>query len=133
MDKDFAVVPNAYDRAVQTEYAGGFSGLSHESVNEFWIGLRSAFPNADFKIHHQIGMDAEVLPPRAAVRWSLDGLHEGWGTFGKPTGAKVHVMGLCHAEFGPFGEDGSSIRRECALYDEIAIWKQIHMHTGITS
>lgn len=130
MDKEFAVVPNAYDRAVNTEYPGGESGLSHDSVTAFWLGLRSSFPNATFTIHHQIGMDANVLPPRAAIRWSLDGVHEGWGTFGKPTGAQVHVMGISHAEFGPFGSDGSSIRRECALYDEIAIWKQILMQTG---
>jgi hypothetical protein len=29
---------------------------------------------------------------------------------------------MCHAEFGPWG-----LRREYALYDEIAIWKQILM------
>ena len=127
MDKEFALIPVEYDRAVQTGYAGGVSGISHASVDEFWLGLRSSFPNATFKIHHQIGMDASMLPPRAAIRWSLDGLHEGWGAFGRPTGASVHVMGLCHAEFGPFGEKGASIRREYALYDEIAIWKQILM------
>ena len=69
-------------------------------------------------------MDAGMLPPRAAIRWSLDGTHDGWGTFGRPTGAAVHVMGISHAEFGPFGGNGVSVRRECTLYDEIAIWKQ---------
>lgn len=133
MDKEFSLVKESYDRAVLTEYAGGASGISHESVTEFWLGLRSSFPNANFTIHHQIGMDADVLPPRAAIRWSLDGVHEGWGTFGKPTGARVHVMGMSHAEYGPYGKDGSSIRRECALYDEIAIWKQILMHSGNVS
>jgi len=130
MEKEFSVVPGAYDRAVLTEYPGGLSGISHESVTQFWLALRSSFPNATFKIHHQIGMDAQVLPPRAAIRWSLDGVHEGWGAFGKPSGARVHVMGISHAEYGPFGSDGSSIRRECTLYDEIAIWKQILMQTG---
>jgi len=114
MEKEFSAVPVAYDRAVLTEYPGGLSGISHESVCQFWL----------------VGMDANVLPPRAAIRWSLDGVHDGWGAFGKPTGAKVHVMGLSHAEFGPFGENGVSIRRECALYDEVAIWKQILMQTG---
>mgnify|MGYP001552598803 FL=1 len=75
-------------------------------------------------------MEADKLSPRAAIRWSLDGVHDGWGTFGKPTGANVHVMGMCHAEFGPYGPDGVGLRREFALYDEIAIWKQILMQTG---
>ncbi len=130
MEKDFSIVPSAYDRAVQSEYAGAASGLSHAAVTRFWLGLRSSFPNATFSIQHQIGMDADMLPPRAAVRWSLDGIHDGWGAFGEPTGAKVHVMGISHAEYGPFGEEGYSIRRECALIDEVAIWKQILMQTG---
>lgn len=134
MAMDINTIGNDYDRAVTTQYAGGKDGISWESVQDFWLALRSAFPNAEFTIHHQIGMDADMLPPRAAIRWSLDGKHEGLGAFGKPTGARVHVMGISHAEFGPFVENGTqgdaTIRRECALYDEIAIWKQILMHTG---
>ena len=64
-------------------------------------------------------------PHRAAVRWSLDGRHDGFGAFGAPTGAPVHVMGITHAEFGPWG-----LRREFTLFDEISIWKQILLHTG---
>ena len=129
MDKDFNHIRAEYDRAVNGEYAGGLSAVGWEPTLEFWVGLRSAFPNAEFKIHHQIGMDGDMLPPRAAVRWSLDGLHEGWGSFGEPTGKRVHVFGMCHAEYGPFGTDGASLRREYALYDEIAIWKQILMQS----
>jgi len=130
MDMEFDTIKTAYDRAVVTEYAGGVSGISYDCVDGFWLGLRSSFPDATFTIHHQIGMDGGMLSPRAAVRWSLDGTHSGWGTFGKPTGAKVHVMGMCHAEFGPFGANGEGIRREFALYDEIAVWKQILMQSG---
>ncbi|MFK7902382.1 MAG: nuclear transport factor 2 family protein [Nitratireductor sp.] len=129
MANDFNVIEEHYDRAVQTEYAGSQSGISHASVDAFWLGLRASFPNAKFTIHHQIGLDGDMLPPRAAIRWSLDGVHDGWGTFGKPTGAKVHVMGISHAEYGPFGKDGASIRKEFALYDEVAIWKQILMQS----
>lgn len=127
MDKDFTTITRDYDRAVVGEYAGAVTAIGREDVDAFWVGLRASFPNATFKIHHQIGMDGDMLSPRAAIRWSLDGLHEGWGSFGEPTGAQVHVMGLCHAEFGPFGPEGVSLRREFALYDEVAIWKQILM------
>ena len=127
MAKDFNHIREEYDRAVNGEYAGGLSTIGWDSTLEFWVGLRSSFPNAKFEIHHQIGMDGDMLPPRAAIRWSLDGVHEGWGSFGEPTGKRVHVFGICHAEYGPFGADGVSLRREYALYDEIAIWKQILM------
>jgi hypothetical protein len=130
MEKDFTHIHDSYDRAVIGEYAGAVTAIGREAATEFWVGLRSSFPSAKFKIHHQIGMEGNMLSPRAAVRWSLDGTHDGWGSFGKPTGARVHVMGMCHAEFGPFGPDGVGLRREFALYDEIAIWKQILMAQG---
>ncbi len=128
MDHDFAHIRDSYDRAVLGEYAGANRVAGWDGVLAFWVGLRASFSHATFKIHHRIGMDADMMPPRAAIRWSLDGVHDGWGSFGEPTGAPVHVMGMCHAEFGPYGPDGIGLRREFALYDEVAIWKQILMH-----
>lgn len=125
MNADFNHILTDYDRAVMGFYPGATSAMGREAVSEFWVGLRSSFPGAEFRIHHQIGMDGGMLSPRAAIRWSLDGTHDGWGSFGRPTGKRVHVMGMSHAEFGPWG-----LRREWALYDEIAIWKQILMQTG---
>jgi hypothetical protein len=130
MAADFAHIHASYDRAVVGEYAGARQAIGREEVAEFWLGLRAAFPSAKFAIHHCIGMEGGMLPPRAAIRWSLDGTHDGWGAFGAPTGARVHVMGMAHAEFGPYGPDGVGLRREYALYDEVAIWKQILLHTG---
>ena len=120
MSREFSVIPEAYDRACKLEYAGGVSSSGWEAADAHWLGLRSALPDAEFKIHHVIGREDPMMPPRAAVRWSLDGIHDGWGAFGRPSGKRVHVMGICHAEFGPWG-----LRREWACYDEIAIWAQI--------
>ena len=125
MAADFTVIPKEYDRAAQLEYPGGHAALSHDGADRFWMGLRAAFPNAAFTIHHQIGRDDPLMPPRAALRWTLHGKHDGWGAFGTPTGAEVFILGACHAEFGPWG-----LRREWVLYDETAIWKQILLATG---
>ncbi len=125
MGADMAVIPAAYDRACQLEYPGGVTGHSHGDADRFWMGLRAAFPDAAFTIHHQIGRDDPLMPPRAAIRWSLHGTHSGWGSFGKPTGAEVYVLGISHAEFGPWG-----LRREYVMVDETAIWKQILLHRG---
>lgn len=125
MNADFRVIPAEYDRAVIGEYPGGVTMHSHGGIDEFWLGLRASFPYADFRIHHVIGREDPLLPPRAAIRWSLDGTHDGWGSFGTPTGTRVHIMGMSHAEFGPWG-----LRREYTLFDEVAIWKQILLQTG---
>lgn len=125
MGADMAAIPLEYDRAVQVEYPGGVTGHSHGAVDQFWMGLRASFPDAVFQIDHQIGRDDPLMPPRAALRWSLTGKHSGWGTFGAPTGADIYLLGICHAEFGPWG-----LRREYVIYDETTIWKQILLHTG---
>ena len=125
MAADFTVIPSEYDRAAALTYAGGIHAHSHDGADQFWMGLRASFPNAAFKIHHQIGRDDPLMPPRAALRWSLHGKHDGWGSFGTPTGADVYILGACHAEFGPWG-----LRREWALFDETSVWKQILLQTG---
>jgi len=125
MAADIATVERDYDRACHLEYPGGISGVSHKDADHFWMTLRASFPNAQFKIEHQIGREDPMLSPRAALRFSLHGKHEGWGAFGRPTGADVYIMGAAHAEFGPWG-----IRHEYVLFDETAIWKQILLQTG---
>ena len=123
MRKDIAVIGKTYDRAVRVEHPGGQGGWSWEFAETVWMGLRSSFPGARFTVHHVIGNDEAGRQPRAAVRWSLDGRHTGYGRFGAPTGAEVHVMGITHMDFGPWG-----VQREFTQVDELAVWKQIEMH-----
>ena len=125
MAAEFSVIPAAYDRACHLEYAGGVTAHGWDAADAFWLPIRSAFPSAAFEVHHVIGREDPMMPPRAAVRWSLTGTHDGWGGFGAPSGAKVHIMGATHAEFGPWG-----LRREYTLHDETAVWKQILLHQG---
>jgi predicted ester cyclase len=131
MAADLAVIPREYDRAANLEYPGATQGLGWSGADQFWMGLRAAFPDADFTVDHAIGRHDPLMPPRAALRWSLHGKHSGWGAFGTPTGTDVYVLGMSHAEFGPFGENGRAcVRREWTLIDETAIWKQILLKTG---
>jgi len=125
MDMDIAVIAETYDRAVSLYHAGGVTGWGIPFAEAQWMQLRTAFPDASFSVDHQIGRSDGGQPDRAALRWSLTGHHTGYGKFGPPTGAPVHIMGLTHAEFGPWG-----LRREWSIWDEVAIWKQILLHTG---
>ena len=125
MDSNFSIAQSTYDQACLLEYPNGKSEVSQNSVDKFWMSLRSSFPSAKFSIEHQIGREDPIMPPRAAIRFGLYGKHDGWGRFGKPTGAEVYVMGIAHAEFGPWG-----LRREFVVFDETAIWKQIILQTG---
>ncbi|MBM7069673.1 ester cyclase [Actibacterium sp. 188UL27-1] len=125
MQADFAIITERYDRACALHYPGHVTDYGHGVADRFWLSLRSAFPSARFQIAHRIGRNDPLLPPRAAIRWSLNGRHDGWGMFGKPSHAQIHVMGITHVEFGPRG-----ITKEWTLIDETAILKQILLATG---
>lgn len=125
MQADMAAIPTEYDRACYLELPGGNDSIGHAEADKFWMGLRAAFPSATFTIHHCMGCSDDGLPNRAAIRWSLHGKHDGWGSFGQPTGANVYVLGISHAEFGPWG-----LRFESTVIDDTAIWKQIELQAG---
>ena len=122
---DVAVVQREYDRACRVDHPGGDGGWSFGAAERIWMQLRSVVPDAVFAVDHQIGRQDAGQPPRAAVRWSLRGRHDGVGSYGMPSGADVYVMGFTHAEWGPRG-----LKREVTLYDEVTLWKQILMHSG---
>ena len=119
------VIGKEYDRAANLYYPNGCEALGYSGAEKFWGEVRTAFPNAKFEIDHAIGMEEKNMPPRAAIRWSMEGMHEGGGRFGKASNANVYIMGITHAEFGKWG-----VRREYTLFDEIEIWKQILIHKG---
>ena len=129
MNADFTVIPNEYDRAANLEYAGGISTLSHDGADQFWMGLRAAFPNAEFKIQHQIGRDDPDMPPRAhCVGHSMANTKVG--------AALAHPQGPRYSSLAPATQFGAVIggqpklRREWTLFDETAVWKQILLKTG---
>jgi len=119
---DDSAITASWDRAVQLETPGGRTGHGWAAVHQFWAELRRAIPDAELTIEHQIGRDDPELGTRAALRWWLSGTHAGAGCFGDPTNATLHIMGISHAEFGPWG-----LRREWILFDEVAVWKQVAM------
>ena len=125
MSAEFSLIAQRYDRAANLHYAGGVDSFGYSGADQFWLNLRSSLPNAQFTVHHQMGIVENTMPPRAALRWSLQGKHSGWGRFGKPSGTDIYVLGITHAEFGPRG-----LRREFTLIDDVAIYKQILIQQG---
>ena len=87
MSGNFSTIQTDYDRACHLQLPGGVTAHGRPAADQFWLALRAALPTAKFEIHHVIGRDDKDMPPRAAVRWSLDGTHDGWGAFGPPSGA----------------------------------------------
>ena len=124
-NKQQTVFDNEYDRAIQQFQPGGSVKYGSAEAFSFWNKIFSAFPNAKLNIEHLSFVQDQNQPPKAAVRWTLIGKHDGNGYFGSPTGANIYILGINHVEFGPRG-----IKNEWVLFDETMIWKQILMQTG---
>ena len=120
MSGDLSVIDKCYDRAAIAAYPCHQTAIGQPDIKAFWLGLRASFSSAKFNIHHQIGQNEPMMPPRAAIRWSLLGKHDGAGRFGAPSGADIYVMGISHAELRK-----GKILREWVLLDELAIWQQV--------
>lgn len=125
MGGEVSAIAADYDPACELGRPGGEHAMGHRAATAFWAGLRSALPSAAFRVEHRAAAGDGGRAPRAALRWSLYGRHDGHGRWGPPTGAYVHVLGLTQAEFGPGG-----IRREWTLIDDTAIWTQILLASG---
>ena len=125
MGGEIAAIAGEYDPACELAHPGGETRMGHRAATAFWAGLRSALPSAAFRVEHRSAVSEPGRPPRAALRWSLYGRHDGHGRWGPPTGAYVHVLGLTQAEIGPRG-----LRREWTLVDDTAVWTQILLATG---
>lgn len=126
MNGEIAEAARGLDPACTLALPGGMDAMGRAAAMGFWAGLRGALPDAAFRIEHAHGMPGgDSMPPRAALRWSLYGRHDGAGRFGPPTGTYLYVLGLTQAEFGPAG-----IRRLWTLIDDTAIALQLASSRG---
>ena len=125
LDNNSNIFQEGYDRAVRQEQTGGLTGYGRDDVENFWMNLRSSFPDAKFTLEHCANLQENKQTNKSAIRWSLIGKHSGSGLFGTPTDTEVYVMGINHAEFSSKG-----VKNEWVLFDETAVWKQILLKTG---
>ncbi len=124
-DKDLSVLDHGYDRAVNLHLPGGMDRYGRTELAAFHLGYLASFPDAEFGIDHSIVAREPGRPVRVATRWTLTGAHDGWGTFGAPSGAPMFVLGITHSDM----IDGR-ITREWVVIDEIAIWNRIARSQG---
>lgn len=121
--KDTSAVRGLYFHGAAVAVPGGETRHGHGDIDRFYLGYLAAFPDAELRIESATVNRDPGEAVRVAMRWGLSGTHSGFGHFGPPTGAPVHVMGLSHAQV----VDGQ-VRMEWIVTDEVSIWKQILAH-----
>ncbi len=66
----------------------------------------------------------ESIPIQTAVRWTLDGHHDGLGRLGEPTGKRLTLMGMSH-----YHVRGGRVVEEWTVFDELSLLVQLEMPT----
>ena len=119
-EKDTSAIRDIYFHGAALHAPGGQTRHGHADIDRFVIGYLASFPDAVLRIHSTIVNRQPESAVRIAVRWSLDGTHTGYGHFGEPTGAPVHIMAMSQVHMTE-----SRVMTDWLLTDEVAIWKQI--------
>ena len=122
-EKSTAAIKDLYFHGATLYAPGGQARCGHADIDRFVIGYLASFPDAVLRIHSTIVNREVERAVRVAVRWSLDGTHSGYGHFGAPTGAPVHIMAMSHVQITQ-----GRVVSEWLLVDEVAIFKQIFAH-----
>ena len=89
------------------------------------LSLLAAFPDARICVDHVCWLGNEKNGYSAAVRWTLQGIHDGPGIYGEPTGKRIYLLGITHYEV----REGKFVK-EWMIFDEFALLKQIYAPGG---
>ena len=122
---DLSLLRHTHDRATTFHLPGGQVAHGIEGLDRFLLSYLSALPDARLSVDHAIALEEPGRPPRLALRWRLAGTHRGDGAFGAPSGARVLVLGMLHAEMA-----GPAIQRCWLLTDEVAVHRMIGASSG---
>ncbi len=100
---------------------GGECLKGHDAIQGSIMGFLSCFASASFDLHRITVNQNEDGSADIAVRWILQGMHEGYGMFGAPSNKQVEIMGINHYRY----ENGKIIEG-CMIYDVLDVLKQIY-------
>lgn len=90
-------------------------------LKAYILALLAAFPDARLTADHVCWLGDAQAGYRTALRWTLQGTHEGPGVYGAPTGKRVRLLGITHQ----LVQNGKFVQ-EWTVFDEFALLKQLY-------
>lgn len=102
-------------------YVGGECLKGHDAIQGALISLLVCFASGGTTVHRVTVNQNEDGSCEVAVRWILQGIHEGYGMFGTPTGKPVEILGINHYHM----EDGR-ITEGWMIFDALDVLRQLY-------
>ena len=118
----FDAADAAYARGALAHLPGLRRARGPKAIGDAVIAVLAMMSNAGMIIHRACAVSERGGGRLVAVRWTLDGHHDGPGRLGEPTGKRLTLMGMTHAVVR-----GSRIIEEWTVFDELSLLVQLEL------
>lgn len=121
--RSFNFVKKFYEEKAVVHYVCNRDLVGVNEIQGMFISLFASVPNAKLVLERitcnkrEREQDWDV-----AVRWRLQGIHEGTGYFGAPSGKPIDIFGINH-----FKIRNEKITEEWLLFDGMEVLRQIYL------
>jgi len=85
------------------------------------LSLLAAFSDLAVQVDHVCWVQDRDGRYRVAIRWTMQGTHDGPGWYGPPTGKRIRILGITHQHI-----ENELITREWMVFDQFALLKQLY-------
>jgi predicted ester cyclase len=133
--RSFNFVKKFYEEKAVVHYVCNRDLVGVNEIQGMFISLFASVPNAKLVLERiTCNRRDSDLDWDVAVRWRLQGVHEGTGYFGSPSGKLIDIFGVNH-----FKIRNAKISEEWMLFDGMEVLRQIYLpdaeekETGSTS
>ncbi|MTI65108.1 MAG: ester cyclase [Firmicutes bacterium] len=95
----------------------------YDNIQGMFVSLFASFPNAAIEVERISCNQREENSWDVAVRWRLNGVHEGYGYFGKPSGKRIEVLGINH-----YNIVDNKVKEEWMTFDGLEVLRQMYLN-----
>ena len=121
--RSFNFVDKFYDPNAVVHYVCNRDLIGMAEIKGMFVSFFASIPNGKTHIEritcNRRGSDADW---DVAIRWRVQGTHEGMGYFGRPSGKPIEIFGINHYKI-----KAGKIIEEWFLFDGIEVLRQIYM------
>lgn len=121
--RSFNFVREYYEENAVVHYVCNKDVIGISEIQGMFISLFASVPNGKVILErvtcNKRGSDNDW---DVAVRWRIQGIHEGSGYFGSPSGKAIDIAGISHYKIR-----NEKISEEWLLFDGMEVLRQIHL------
>lgn len=120
--KSINYVKDFYEENAVVHYVCNRDVIGQNEIQGMFTSLFASIPNGKVLLERVTCNKRETDEDwDVAVRWRIQGMHEGTGYFGLPSGKPIEISGINH-----FKIRNKKIVDECLLFDGMEVLRQIH-------